>query len=168
MLQFADSRTAYDDLSEDMKKKLDGLVANHSLFHSRKTAMPEYFQDTDPMKLPLSKHKIIQKHEWSGRTVSTGREPRVEAWLSRALQNLYIASYVHHIEDMPMGESRALIEGLMAHVSQPKYRVTIPWESEKDMIIWYGNPAQTLEFLTDSRQGQHIGNASRHWRHLRR
>lgn len=50
---------------------MDGLVANHSLFHSRKTAQPEYFKDTDPMKLPLSKHKLIQKHESSGRTVRT-------------------------------------------------------------------------------------------------
>lgn len=52
-----------------MKKRLDSLVANHSLFHSRKTAQPEYFKDTDPMKLPLSKHKLIQEHEWSGRMV---------------------------------------------------------------------------------------------------
>lgn len=54
----------------------------------------------------------------------------------RPHENLYIASYVHHIEDMPEEESRALIAQLMAHVSQPKYRVTIPWVSEKDMIIW--------------------------------
>ena len=52
-----------------MKAKLDGLVANHSLFHSRKKAVPEFFKDTDPSKLPLSKHKLIQKHEWSGRPV---------------------------------------------------------------------------------------------------
>lgn len=68
--QFADARTAYDDLSEDMKKRLEGLVANHSLFHSRKTAQPEYFKDMDPSKMALSKHKLIQEHEWSGRMVS--------------------------------------------------------------------------------------------------
>lgn len=32
--------------------------------------MPEYFKDTDPSKLPLSKHKLAQIHEWSGRKVS--------------------------------------------------------------------------------------------------
>lgn len=68
--EFADSRTAYEDLSDEMKQRLEGLVANHSLFHSRKTVMPEYFKDTDPMKLPLSKHLLAQKHEWSGRMVS--------------------------------------------------------------------------------------------------
>jgi len=68
-LQYADSRTAYDELPDATKKQIEGLVANHSLFHSRKTVMPEYFKDTDPSKLPLSKHKLSQTHEWSGRKV---------------------------------------------------------------------------------------------------
>lgn len=71
-LQFSDSRTAYDDLSPEMKARIDGAVANHSLFHSRKTAMPEYFKDMDVTKMPMSKHLLAQKHEWSDRMVSTG------------------------------------------------------------------------------------------------
>lgn len=98
--------------------------------------MPEYFKETDPMKLPLSKHKLIQKHEWSGRMVSSLSQSSHAGGIDKLYQNLYIASYVHHIEDMPESESRALIDELLAHVSQPKYRVTIPWESEKDLIIW--------------------------------
>ncbi|KAF2222824.1 hypothetical protein BDZ85DRAFT_281871 [Elsinoe ampelina] len=31
--EFADSRTAYDDLSAEMKERLEGLVAGHGLFH---------------------------------------------------------------------------------------------------------------------------------------
>lgn len=52
-----------------MKKRLEGLVAVHSLFHSRKTAVPGYFKDMDPEKLPLSRHLLVQQHQWSGRTV---------------------------------------------------------------------------------------------------
>ena len=37
--EFADSRTAYEDLPEELKSRIEGLVANHSLFHSRKTGM---------------------------------------------------------------------------------------------------------------------------------
>lgn len=74
-LQFADSRTAYDDLSQEKKQEIENLIANHSLFHSRKTAVPEYFKDTDPSKLPLSKHKLAQVHEWSGRKVSVPMAP---------------------------------------------------------------------------------------------
>ena len=44
-------------------------MANHSLFHSRKTVMPEYFKDMDPAKLELSKHLLAQVHEWSGKKV---------------------------------------------------------------------------------------------------
>lgn len=68
--QYCDSRTAYDDLSPEMKQKLEGLVAYHSLFHSRKTCMPEYFKDLDVEARPMSKHLLVQKHEWSGRMVS--------------------------------------------------------------------------------------------------
>lgn len=69
--EFADSRTAYEELSEEKKKQIEGLVANHSLFHSRKKAVPAYFKDTDPSKLPLSKHKLVQIHEPTGRQVRT-------------------------------------------------------------------------------------------------
>lgn len=37
---------------------------------------------------------------------------------------------------MPEEESSRLIEELLAHVSKPKYRVTIDWEQPGDMIIW--------------------------------
>ncbi|KAK5747138.1 hypothetical protein LTR17_000271 [Elasticomyces elasticus] len=116
--EFADSKTAYDDLSVEKKKQLEGLVANHSLFHSRRKAVPEYFKESDPMKLPLSKHKLVQEHEWSGR------------------KNLYNASYVHHIEGMDSSESTALVKELIAHVPNPKYRLTVPWVQNGDMIIW--------------------------------
>ncbi|PSK37360.1 hypothetical protein B9Z65_2102 [Elsinoe australis] len=116
--EFADSRTAYEDLDEEMKKRLEGKVAGHSLFHSRKKAVPEFFADVDPAKKEISRHKLVQKHEWSGKT------------------NLYIASYTHHIEDMELEESTELIEELLAHVSKPKYRLTVDWEQEGDMIIW--------------------------------
>ncbi|KAF4547903.1 Taurine catabolism dioxygenase TauD-like protein 2 [Elsinoe fawcettii] len=116
--EFADSRTAYEDLSEGTKAKLEGKIAGHSLFHSRKKAVPEYFFDMDPSKKEISRHELVQKHEWSER------------------MNLYIASYTHHIEGMPAEESTALIEELLAHVSKPKYRLTIDWEQEGDMIIW--------------------------------
>ncbi|KAL2865084.1 TauD/TfdA dioxygenase family protein [Aspergillus lucknowensis] len=116
--EYSDSRTAYEELPDETKQRIEGLVANHSLFHSRKKAVPEYFKDTDPSKLPLSKHKLVQLHEPSGR------------------RNLYIASYVYSIEGMPKDESDALIQELLTVVETPRYRVTIDWKDEGDMIIW--------------------------------
>ncbi|RXK40267.1 hypothetical protein M231_02381 [Tremella mesenterica] len=116
--EFSDSRTAYDDLSPEMKEKIEDLIANHSLFHSRKTAMPEFFKDMDVEKLPMSKHKLVQVHESSGR------------------KNLYFASYVHHLDDIPREESDAIIKELREHVYNPKYRLMIDWEEPGDLIIW--------------------------------
>ena len=135
-VQFADSRTAYNDLPKAKKEQIPGLIANHSLFHSRKKAVPEYFVDTDPLKLPLSKHKLVQKHEPSGRMVRASDSPWYAKGDIRGLQNLYIASYVHHFDGMDLEESSTLIEELLAHVSQPKYRLTIPWDQTGDIIIW--------------------------------
>ena len=118
-----------------MKKKLDGLVAAHSLFHSRKTAVPEYFEGLDPGKLELSRHCLVQKHEWSGRMVST-TSFQCETQGPDFPQNLYIASYVHHIECLAPEESRALIKQLLDHISKPKYRYTAEWVQDGDMMIW--------------------------------
>ncbi|GFZ43458.1 hypothetical protein JCM24511_01178 [Saitozyma sp. JCM 24511] len=116
--EFSDSRTAYDDLPEDLKKKLDGVVANHSLFHSRKVCRPDFYKDLVVEEKPMSKHLLCQKHEWSDR------------------MNLYFASYIHSLEGMPKDESDKLLAELKEHVSQPKYRLTIEWDQVGDMIIW--------------------------------
>lgn len=66
----------------------------------------------------MSKHKLAQIHEPSGR------------------MNLYVAAYCHSIDDMSDEEGTALIEELLAHVSQPKYRCTVEWKNNSDLIIW--------------------------------
>ena len=98
--------------------------------------MPEYFQDTDPLSLPLSKHLLVQRHEGSGRIVSDQIQDIKIRDLIVSEQNLYIASYVHHIEGMDSQESKALIKELLDHVSKPKYRVTVPWLQNSDCILW--------------------------------
>lgn len=43
---------------------------------------------------------------------------------------------MHHIEGLRPEQSKALIDELMAHVQNPKYRLTVEWLQCKDMIIW--------------------------------
>ncbi|KAK4505562.1 hypothetical protein PRZ48_003525 [Zasmidium cellare] len=118
--EYADTRAAYDDLPEDLKQELldNDYVACHSLFHSRKTASPEALPGLNPEDHFMSRHKLIQRHEASGR------------------MNLYIASHVHHIEGISREKSQQLIEKLYQHACQPKYVVSIPWENAGDMILW--------------------------------
>lgn len=117
---FADTRTAFEDFPEDLKNTLvdkDYILA-HSLHHSRKTAAPTFFKDLDPTTFKMSKHRLVQLHEPSGR------------------MNLYIAAHAHHVEGLPAKESKALLKTLMDHAMQEKYTMSVPWRSPGDVVIW--------------------------------
>ncbi|KAK4935995.1 hypothetical protein LTR10_023042 [Elasticomyces elasticus] len=118
--EFLDTRTAYEDLPAETKQAIDGLVGLNTLMWNRKQANPEMqtFKDIDCTKVPLSKHKIAQVHEPSGRG------------------NLYIGSYNHHIDGMPVEEGRKLIDDLMAHVMQDKYKFAVHYENSGDVTFW--------------------------------
>lgn len=118
---FADSRTAWDDLDPQFQKELleKDYVVNHSIAQSRKLGSPEFFKDLDPTNGgQMSRHKLIQKHEPSGR------------------MNIYIAAHSHSIEGLPKEESDALIKKLLDHVTQSKYIYSSEWRNKTDMIIW--------------------------------
>lgn len=118
---YADTRTAFDELPEDLKQELleKDYVACHSLYHSRKTASPGFLTDIDPTEHFMSRHKLVQKHEPSGR------------------MNLYIASHVHHIEGVSEEKSKQLIDTLYKHAAQPRYVTSIEWLNNGDLILWY-------------------------------
>lgn len=118
--EYADTRAAFADLPEDLKAELleKDYVACHSLYHSRKTAAPEALPGLNPEDHFMSRHKLVQPHEASGRT------------------NLYIASHVHHIEGLSPTDSQALINRLCAHACQRKYVVSIDWTQDTDLILW--------------------------------
>lgn len=118
--EFADSRTAFDELPEELREELKRkeYVGAHSLMHSRKTACPEYLADLDPEAHFMSRHRLVQVHEPSGR------------W------NLYIASHLHHIEGLEKSESDALRDKLYRHATQDRYVVSVDWENEGDLVIW--------------------------------
>ncbi len=68
--EFADSRTAFEKLPEELKARLikEDYVGVHSLHHSRKRGSPEYFADLNPLDYNMHRHRIVQHHEPSGRT----------------------------------------------------------------------------------------------------
>jgi alpha-ketoglutarate-dependent 2,4-dichlorophenoxyacetate dioxygenase len=117
---FADTRTAFDELSSVLKEELleNDYIADHSIWHSRKHAAPEYFAHINPEDYPMGRHHLVQRHEASGR------------------MNLYIAAHTHHIEDMDQEKSRALLDTLFQHATQPKYLVEIEWQGCGDLVIW--------------------------------
>lgn len=118
--EFADSRTAFDELPEALKAELlkQDYAAAHCMGHSRKVAAPEFFKDLDVLSQPMYMHKIAQKHEPSGR------------------MNLYVASHAHHVVDMEKARSDALLKQLIHHATQDKYCLSVPWVNVGDLMVW--------------------------------
>ncbi|OCT44184.1 Alpha-ketoglutarate-dependent 2,4-dichlorophenoxyacetate dioxygenase [Cladophialophora carrionii] len=117
---FADTRTAWDELDPELKAELleKDYVGAHSLYSSRKKAAPDFFKDLNVNDYPMHKHKIVQKHEPSGR------------------MNLYIAAHMDHIVGVSPEKSKELMDKLMAHATQDKYTLSIPWHEPTDLVIW--------------------------------
>ncbi|KAJ5390920.1 alpha-ketoglutarate-dependent 2-4-dichlorophenoxyacetate dioxygenase [Penicillium cataractarum] len=117
---FADVRTAFDELPTTLKDELreKDYIAAHSLWHSRKTAAPETFTDINPEDYPMGRHRLVQRHEASGR------------------ETMYIAAHIHHIEGLDAEASRGLFDKLFQHATQPCYVLRIGWDSPGDMILW--------------------------------
>ncbi|KAF7846352.1 hypothetical protein BT93_L4508 [Corymbia citriodora subsp. variegata] len=140
---YADSRTAYDDLSSEMKKQLDTLVAYCSLLHNRRDAAPELYKGVDVMEWPNAKWKLVYPHEGTNRT------------------NLYVTSYMHKIEGMSQQESDQLLKQLRDHAAQEKYIHTVNWENNGDMVMW--DNTAVLHRATDG-----SGYIGKHVRDVRR
>lgn len=114
-------RAAYDDLPADIKSDLEGKVAEHWIWHSRKLAAPrEFDKPTEQEKntIPPAYHAIVQ----------TAPDP--------SRKTLYVASHMRRIIGMPERESTALIRYLLTHAQQPKYQLKVQWENIGDLVQW--------------------------------
>lgn len=109
--QYLDSRTAYEELPDELKKEVDGLVTHNSLMHNRKLGSPEYFKAVEPLDAPMAKYKLVTPHEGSGR------------------DNLYLTTYAHHLDGKSWEESKPLFDRLWHHLTQEKYMLTVNWEN---------------------------------------
>lgn len=115
--EFADLRAAYDTLSADMKRRLDGLVAEHSLAYSRaKTGFAD-FTEAEQTTLPPVPQVVVRTIPENGR------------------KSLYIASHAGRIQGMPEEEGRALINELLAHATQRQFVYTHRWRVH-DLVMW--------------------------------
>src|SRR5215471_9927719 len=115
--EFADTRAAYDALPEAMKRRLDGLVAEHSIWHSR-GKLGGYVPTEEERRLrPPARHPLVRRHPGSGRHA------------------LYIASHASHIIGMPFDEGQALLAELIAHATQPRFVYVHKWQLG-ELVIW--------------------------------
>jgi alpha-ketoglutarate-dependent 2,4-dichlorophenoxyacetate dioxygenase len=117
LTEFADLRAAYDALSDDLKRRLEGLVAEHALAFSRARIGFSDFTEAERNKLPPVPQVMARTLPENGR------------------KSLYIASHAGRIVGMPEAEGRALIEQLIAHATQRQFVYTHRWRLH-DLVMW--------------------------------
>ena len=115
--EFADTRAAYDALPEAMKRRLEGLVAEHSVWHSTAKRGGYVPSEEERRSYPPARHKLVRGHPGSGRNA------------------LYIASYASHIVGMPVDEGQALLAELIEFATQPQFVYRHKWQVG-DLVIW--------------------------------
>jgi alpha-ketoglutarate-dependent 2,4-dichlorophenoxyacetate dioxygenase len=115
--EFADLRGAYDALPADMRSRIEDLVAEHSIFHSRGQLGHTDYTDAERAALPSVRHKLVRVHPGSKR------------------KSLYMGAHASHIVGWPMPEGRLLLRDLMEHATQREFVHRHSWRVG-DLVIW--------------------------------
>jgi len=138
--EFADMRAAYDTLPQAMKSRLDGLVCEHSYWHSRVMGGGPEATEEELRRMPPALHPLVHVHPRSGRKV------------------LYLASHASRIVGWPQDEGRALIKELTEHAVEDRFVYGHKWRVG-DVVIWdnlatmhRARPFDDLEQIRDVRR----------------
>lgn len=109
---FTNLVAAYADLSEPLKRLLEGLRAEHryGASYARKGGMPGGSGVTDKQPL-ISRHPVVRVHPITGE------------------HGLFVNDgFTTRIVGLPSDESKAILDLLLAHVIKPAYTVRFKWE----------------------------------------
>ena len=116
--RFCNTRKAYEDLSNEMKHRLDGLKAVHGYDTMRAPARAMARTAVEVEETPDVVHPLIRTHEDTGRKAIYFNPNRTD-----------------HVVGMDRKESDELLDWLHAHITQPKYRYDHAWR-RGDILLW--------------------------------
>jgi taurine dioxygenase len=121
---FTNTQAAYQDLPDDIKKRLDGAYATHDVVKYREYLEREKNKPRSPLtpeqraKLPPVSHPLFLTHPLSGKKV------------------IYVTpTFTVKIDGLPADESDAWLKLLIDHVLKPKYRYVNHW-AVGDLLMW--------------------------------
>lgn len=107
---FASMYNAYDALSEPMKTFLSGLSATHDGEPVYRGRYADRGVEDSLKSYPKAVHPVVRSHPVSGRKA------------------LYVNAYfTSHINELSSGESRALLDYLYTHTTQPAFQCRFKW-----------------------------------------
>jgi alpha-ketoglutarate-dependent 2,4-dichlorophenoxyacetate dioxygenase len=138
--EFADQRAAYDALSPAMKSRLEGLIAMHAIEYSRKRTGFLNFEESETRRLPPVPQLLV-------RTIPENKR-----------RSLYVASHIGAIKGMSAEEAEALVQQLLAHVTQRQFTYIHRWRVN-DLVMWdnrctlhRGTDFDDMRFVRDMRR----------------
>ncbi len=115
--EFADCRAAYDALPAPMKRRITGLVAEHSIFNSRARMGFTDFSDSERRALPPVPQVLARTIPQNGR------------------RSIYLASHIGRIFGLSAAEGKSLFDALLAHATQRQFIYTHRWRLH-DLVMW--------------------------------
>jgi alpha-ketoglutarate-dependent 2,4-dichlorophenoxyacetate dioxygenase len=115
--EFVDLRHVYDELPQEMKDRIEGLVAEHSFLASRIKG------GVDPEEVERL------EAQWPG-----AKQPLVRVGPD-GRKSLFVGSHAYRIDGMEDKEAQALLDELLAFASQEKFIYAHKWRVG-DMLIW--------------------------------
>lgn len=115
--QFCDERAAWDALPDDMKRRVESMVAWHSLMESRRRTGFVEFTDAERDAFPSVPQPVVRTHPATGR------------------KSLFLGSHASHIEGMDREEGAALLIELLEFATQPQFVYEHDWQVG-DLVMW--------------------------------
>ena len=115
--QFADMRAAFDALPDDLKQRVEGLVVEHNLLHSRR--MVGFFDANDK-----ERNELVAVHQ-----------PLVRVHPRTGRRSLYLSSHASHVVGWPLPEGLDLLYELTDRATQREFVYTHAWRLH-DVVMW--------------------------------
>ena len=138
---FADMYAAYEDLSDEVKEKLDGAIAVHDFAGFRrgleKNGVSEEEIEVFNNTYPMPEHPVIRTHPDTGKKL------------------IYVnAAFTQYIKDWDADESSRMLRLLYSRAATPEYQCRFVWE-DNSIAFW------------DNRSVQHYASSD-YWPQVRR
>lgn len=121
---FASARAAYDALDDSMKQRLEGLKVVYSYIRAYEAKMNEGSSSRKPLtdnqraEVPDVVQPLIRTHPYTGKKIIYANP-----------------AHTYGITGMPESESRALLNALYAHITQPAFVYRHQWKVG-DVLMW--------------------------------
>ncbi|MFI0367323.1 TauD/TfdA dioxygenase family protein [Actinomadura sp. 1N219] len=115
---WADMGAAYDNLSDELKSRIEGLTAVHDWVPSWGSTMTDEQVAAFREKLPPVEHPVVVRHPVSGRKTLYVNEP-----------------FTTRIVGLSEDENRELLDELVLQARIPEYQVRFRWQADS-IAIW--------------------------------